>query len=150
MDKTVLAYIQKGDCYLMLFRNKKENDINQGKYVGVGGHIEIGETPEQALIREIKEETGLTAKKYALRATLYFYNDDYSEEMYLYTVNEYVGEIIECDEGRLEFLKISELSNYNMWEGDKYFLDLIKDDSPYFEMALYYCKDQLVEVKRLK
>ena len=150
MDKTILAYININDSYLMLYRNKKKNDLNEGKWMGVGGHIELGETPEQALIREVKEETGLIVLDYNLRGTLYFYNDDYSEVIYLYTVNEVKGEIIDCNEGELKLIPINEIMNLNMWEGDKVFLELLKNNEPYFELNLYYKNKDLIKVERIK
>ncbi|MCR4561669.1 MAG: 8-oxo-dGTP diphosphatase [Bacilli bacterium] len=150
MDKTVLAYIKKEDSYLMLYRNKEENDMNEGFYMGVGGHIEKGETPDMALIREIKEETSLIAKKFTLRGLLHFANDDYKEIIYLYTVEEAEGEIGECNEGDLSYIKIKDILNLPMWEGDKYFLDLLAKDEPYFELELIYKDRDFVSVKRLK
>ena len=149
MDITVLAYIKKDDSYLMLFRNKKHNDINQGKWLGIGGHLEKNETKEQALIREIKEETGLDVISYTYRGLLTFINKDYEEIMYLFTVEEFSGELIECDEGVLEFKKIDEIPTLNIWEGDKVFLDLIARDEPYFELTLIYDNDELKEVRRI-
>ena len=85
IDETVLCYIEKDQDYLMIYRNKKENDMSEGKWMGVGGHIEKGETPDEALIREVKEETNLTLLSYEMRGIIYFQNDDYEEVMYLYT-----------------------------------------------------------------
>lgn len=149
MDKTVLAYIKNQDSYLMLFRNKKKNDMNQGKYMGVGGHIEEGETPDMALIREIKEETNLDVISYKLKGTLYFKNNDYDEIIYLYIVDSYSGEIKECNEGDLSFIKIKDVYNLPMWEGDKVFLPLLEKEE-YFEMSLIYDDDDLKEVKRTR
>ena len=150
MVETVLAYIERNDEYLLLFRNKKKNDINLGKWIGVGGHIENGETPEQALIREIKEETNLDVNSFEKRGIVYFYNNDFSEVMHLYVVKDYSGEIKECDEGILEFKKKNEMFNLPMWEGDKYFLKLLLEDSPYFELELFYNEDNLVSVEKIK
>ena len=99
--ETVLAYIEKDNSYLMLLRNKKKHDINANKYIGVGGHLEQGESPLDALYREIKEETGLEVIKYEYRGLIYFNYDDISELMHLYIVNDFKGELIECDEGTL-------------------------------------------------
>lgn len=148
MDKTVLAYIENDDSYLMLFRNKKENDINRGKWIGVGGHIESNETPDEALIREIKEETGLNAVSYTLRGILTFINKNYEEIIYLYTVHSFSGSLKKCDEGELAYIKKDELEKLNMWEGDKYFLKLIKDNEPYFLLTLKYDGDELKEIVR--
>ena len=149
MDKTVLAYIKKDDTYLMLYRNKKHNDMNEGKWIGIGGHIEENESKEDALKREIKEETGLDVLSYTYRAKLTFINDDYEEIMYLFTVEEFKGEIIDCDEGELHFVKIKDIPHLNIWEGDKVFLDLLLKDEPYFELLLRYKLDKLVEVERI-
>ena len=149
MDKTVLAYILTDNQYLMLYRNKKQNDMNEGKWLGIGGHLEDGETKEQALIREIKEETNLDVLSYKFRATLYFYNDDYDEIMYLFTVDEVKGNIKECDEGELKYIPKDQILSLNMWEGDKYFLELLDKDEPYFEMNLIYKDKKLVKVERI-
>lgn len=150
MVETVLAYIEKGNKYLLLFRNKKKNDINQGKWIGVGGHIEEGETPEQALIREIKEETGFDVINYSKRGIVYFYNNDFSEIMHLYVVKEYSGEMKECDEGILQFVDKGRMFDLPMWEGDQYFLRYLLDDEPYFELELFYNGDTLTSVERVK
>ena len=150
MVETVLAYIERNDEYLLLYRNKKKNDINLGKWIGVGGHIEENETPEQALIREIKEETNLDVNTFEKRGIVYFYNNDFSEVMHLYIVKDYSGEIKECDEGILEFKKKNELFELPMWEGDKYFLKLLLEDSPYFELELFYNGDNLVSIEKIK
>ena len=150
MEETVLAYIDVDDKYLLLFRNKEKDDINQGKWIGVGGHLENGETPDQALIREIKEETNLDVIKYQYRALLRFNCDSYSEIMYLYTVSEVRGTIGECDEGELQFFDKKELFNLPMWEADKLFLKKLINGDPYFEMELNYSGDKLTSVKYLK
>ena len=149
MDITVLAYIKKDDSYLMLLRNKKSNDMNEGKWLGVGGHVEKNETPNQALFREIKEETNLDVIDFTYRGKLTFINDEYSEIMHLYTIEKFSGEIKECDEGTLEFKKIKDIPNLNIWEGDKVFLDLIAKDEPFFELTLIYKNGELKEVKRI-
>lgn len=150
MDKTVLVYIEKDESYLMLYRNKKKNDLNKGKWVGIGGHIEIGESKEQAAYREVKEETGLTLLNLDYRGDVVFSNEDYEEIMYLFYSNKFEGELIECDEGELRFIKIKDLDKINMWEGDKYFLDLIKKNEKGFILNLRYNKDQLVSHERIK
>ena len=151
MDKTVLVYIEKDRHYLMLYRNKKENDLNEGKWLGIGGHLEKGETKEEALIREVKEETGLTLFSYRLRGTLIFINDDYEEIMYLYTSNEFKGELIECNEGELKFISFDEIMSLPMWEGDKEFLPYLMNDTlDYFELTLRYKNKDLVSVTRTK
>ena len=145
MDETVLAYIEVEGLYLMLYRNKKENDINEGKWMGVGGHLEPGETKDQALIREIKEETNLDVTSYRYVAKLLFINNDYQEIMHLYKVDGVEGEIKECNEGELRYIPKELVHSLNMWEGDKCFLNRLDDD--YFELTLIYKGDELIEVK---
>lgn len=148
--KTVTCYLIRGDEFLLLYRNKKKNDFNHGKYIGVGGHIEEGETPDMAIDREVKEETDFDIISKKLRALIIFYFDEFIEHMYLYTSLEFKGKMKECDEGTLEWKKICEFSSLPMWEGDKYFIAPILNNEPYFEMSFLYQKDKLLEVKRLK
>lgn len=147
---TVLAYIEKDDSFLMLLRNKRSNDINQNKWVGVGGHLEDNETPEQALIREVKEETGLDVISYNKKGLVYFNCNEYHEVMHLYVVNVAKGTLIECDEGTLKYIKKDELFTLPMWEGDKLFLKPLLEDKPYFELELNYLDDSLVSYKFIK
>lgn len=150
MIKTVTAYIIDGEKYLLLFRNKKEHDINLNKYIGVGGHIEKGELVEEAMIREVKEETNLDVKKYEYRGIVIFSYDGYLEEMHVFTISEYSGSIKECNEGTLEWHFKKELRNLPMWEGDYYFLELLDSDTPFFKIKLIYNKDKLVEHIRIQ
>ena len=149
MIKTTLCYIEKNDKYLMLHRNKKSKDPNKEKWIGVGGKIEENETIEDCLLREVLEETGLKLLKYNYRGEIHFHSDIYEDEiMYLYTANEFLGEIGTCDEGELIWVNKSEIFNLNLWEGDKNFLrKLIEDDYNPFVMELYYKGDELVQVK---
>ena len=146
-NKTVLAYVEKDNCYLMLFRNKKENDINKNKWIGVGGHVEIGESVEKALTREIKEETGLDVISYQKRGLIYFHYDDIKEDMHLFVVKEVKGTLIDCDEGTLKYIPKDEILNLELWEGDKIFLKYLLTDKPYFELELNYLKDKLVSYR---
>ncbi len=150
MDKTVLCYIEKDNCYLMLYRNKKANDLNEGKYIGIGGHIEKNETIEQALLREVKEETNLTLLSYELRGILTFINDDYSEIMYLFTSDKFEGELKECNEGTLSWKPIDKITLLPIWEGDKEFLSLLENKEKYFELTLTYSCNKLVKTERTK
>ena len=150
MTETVLAYIEKGDSYLMLYRNKKENDMNEGFYMGVGGHIEERESPEDALLREVREETSLTVLSYQKRGMLYFKNDDYEECIHLYTVDSYEGEVSECDEGTLSFIKKEDIFSLPQWEGDKIFMRYLLSDVPYFELELTYKGREFISYRRLK
>ena len=148
--ETVLAYIEKDHCFLMLFRNKKKVDINKGKWLGVGGHLEEGETPVDALYREIKEETGYTVKEYSYKGLIHFIYDGYHELMHLYLVNKVEGELIECNEGELKYIPIEHLLDLDMWEGDKIFLPYLLEDKPYFELELIYQGDKLVSHNFIK
>ena len=145
MKNTTLCYIEKNNMYLMLHRTKKENDMNRDKWIGIGGKFETGETPEQCMLREIKEETGLTATDYHYRGVVTFISDIYeSEAMHLYSVYGFTGEIIDCDEGQLEWIHKDKLYELTMWEGDKLFLDKIATpDGDFFEMKLTYSGDTL-------
>ena len=147
MDKTVLAYIKKDNQFLMLYRNKKKKDINKEKWIGVGGHLEEGESKEQALIREIKEETGLDVLHYIYRGELLFVNNDFEEVMYLYLVDEVKGEITDCDEGELAWIKKEDLMSLNMWEGDYEFLPLLTNTDEFIRLKLIYKDDQFVGVE---
>ena len=147
-EKTVLCYIEKDHCFLLLNRNKRKNDLNEGKWIGIGGHIESLETPEQALIREVKEETGLALKSYIKRGEILFVNDEYREIMYLCTSNDFVGELIECDEGELAWIDIDKIKGLNLWEGDRYFLPLLIRTDEYLNLELYYKNNRLVKIKR--
>ena len=149
LPETVLAYIEKDDSYLMLFRNKKEKDINANKWIGVGGHIEQDETVEQALYREIKEETGLDIIAYEKRGLIHFNYGDLSEIMHLFVIKEVKGELIDCDEGTLKYIPKNEVLNIPIWEGDRIFLKKLLSNKPYFELELNYLKDRLVSYKFL-
>ena len=147
IDMTVLAYIEKDNSYLMLLRNKKKHDINANKWIGVGGHLEKGETPEDALFREIKEETGLDVISYSKKGLIHFNYDDISELMHLYVVNDFKGNLIESDEGTLRWIKKCDLFSLELWEGDKIFLKKLINNEPYFELELNYLKDKLISYK---
>lgn len=147
---TTLCYIEKDESYLMLHRVKMQNDINKDKWIGVGGHFEPAESPDECLLREVKEETGLVLNSYRFRGIVTFVSREKGKEevfeyMCLYTSNDFSGELIECDEGQLEWVKKSELKNLNFWEGDYVFLDLIERNIPFFSLKLVYNDGSLVE-----
>lgn len=140
-----LCYMERDNKYLMLHRNKKKNDINKGKWIGVGGKLEKDESPMQSIHREIKEETGYTANTCNFRGLVEFnYNDNPTDHMYLYTCQDFYGEIKECDEGDLAWIKKTDVFSLNLWEGDKIFLDLIMKDCPFFHLILDYKNDKLI------
>lgn len=142
---TTLCYIEKGDQYLMLHRVKKEHDINKDKWIGVGGKFEDKESPEDCLFREVREETGLTLTSWKFRGIITFVTDRYETEfMHLYTADDWEGEMIECNEGNLEWLDKKEVFNLKVWEGDKIFFWLMQHDAPFFSLWLEYVGDELV------
>ena len=146
MPLTTLCYIEQGDSYLMLHRVKKENDINKDKWIGVGGHFEKDETPEECLLREVKEETGLTLHSYEFRGLITFLSDRWQTEyMCLFTSKDFSGELTECAEGTLEWVKKEDVPNLPIWEGDKIFLRFLTEERPFFTMQLRYAGDLLVE-----
>lgn len=148
MKLTTLCYIEKDDSYLMLHRVKKENDENHDKWIGVGGKFEEGESPEECLIREVKEETGLTLTKYSFRGLVTFVSDEWGTEyMHLFTADEYEGTLGTCSEGELVWVKKSEIENLKIWEGDKVFLRLLQKNAGFFSLKLRYEGENLVETK---
>lgn len=143
---TTLCYIERDDSYLMMHRVKKENDINKNKWIGVGGHFEESETPEECLLREVREETGLELTSWKLHGIITFSTDIYpTEYMFLYTADGYTGEMIECNEGNLEWVKKADVYDLPIWEGDKVFFKLLEEQEEFFSLKLRYEGDKLVE-----
>ena len=143
---TTLCYIEKDEKYLMLHRVKKENDMNRDKWIGVGGHFEPGESPEECLLREVKEETGLTLTSWRFRGIVSFVSDKWDTEyMCLFTAEGFTGEIISCNEGTLEWVEKSKVADLPIWEGDKIFLKLLSEDRDFFSLKLRYEDEKLVE-----
>lgn len=145
MRNTTLCYIQndKGQT-LLLHRVKKENDLNKDKWIGVGGGFEDKESPEDCLIREVYEETGLTLTSYRYRGIVTFVSDEWpTEYMHLFTADGYEGELIDCDEGTLEWVDNALVPTLPTWEGDRIFLRLIAEDVPFFSLKLEYRGDTL-------
>ena len=146
--QTTLCYIEKDNCYLMLHRVKKKNDENEGKWIGVGGKFLEGESPEDCVLRETKEETGLTLTDYKYRGLVTFIYDAESymcEYMHLFTAAGFEGNLIDCDEGVLQWLPKEELYKLPMWEGDRIFLNLLDEDEPFFSLKLTYDESGLKE-----
>lgn len=145
MLNTTLCYICRGSEYLMLHRVKKENDINRDKWIGVGGKFEPDESPDECLLREVREETGLTLRSWRYRGIVTFVNTKCaSEYMHLFTSDDYEGEIKQCDEGVLEWIDRKKLYDLTLWEGDKIFLRLLESDEPFFSLKLSYDGDELI------
>jgi 8-oxo-dGTP diphosphatase len=146
MYNTTLCYITRGDEVLMLHRVKKKNDINHDKWIGIGGKFEDGETPDECLLREAWEETGLTLTQWQCRGVVTFLCDGVEGEyMYLFTADGFQGELKECDEGDLQWVKRDFLNQLPKWEGDQIFLNLLWQGAPFFLLKLSYQGDKLVE-----
>lgn len=143
---TTLCYLEQNGCYLMLHRTKKEKDINKDKWIGIGGHLEEGESPEECLVREMREETGVTPVSPKLRGIITFVSDRYGTEyMFLYSASAYKGELSsDCDEGDLEWVRKDRIASLPLWEGDKIFLRLMSENHPFFSLKLSYQGDNLV------
>ena len=136
---TTLCYIERDGQYLMLHRVSKKNDVNKDKWIGVGGHFEGTESPEDCLLREVKEETGLTLTSWQFRGIVTFVCDDYPVEfMCLYTADGFEGQLKDCDEGRLEWVDKKRLMDLELWEGDKIFFRLLDEDAPFFSLKVVY------------
>ena len=145
MKNTTLCYIEKDNSYLMLHRIKKDIDENKDKWIGVGGKLEEGESPEECLLREVKEETGLTLKKYQYRGFITFVSNQWGTEyMHLFTATEYDGEIKVCNEGTLEWVPKTQIEQLNLWEGDKIFFRLLEECDHFFSLKLCYDEDKLI------
>lgn len=141
-ELTTLCYIEKDNKYLMMHRVKKENDINKDKYIGVGGHFEYGESPDECLMREVKEETGLLLRRYRPRGIITFiYGNDIVEYMHLYTADDFTGTMTDCNEGDLVWVDKDKVCDLDVWEGDRIFFDLLIQERPFFSLKLVYSKD---------
>ena len=146
MKNTTLCYIERDGQYLMLHRTMKENDLNHDKWIGIGGKFEDKESPEECVIRETMEETGLTLTSYKYRGIVTFVSDKWETEyMHLFTADGFEGELIECDEGELDWIAKDKLLELTLWEGDKIFLRLIDTPCPFFSLKLVYRGEELTE-----
>ena len=151
MKNTTLVYLEKDHEYLMMLRNRKKEDPNEGKWIGIGGRIEEGETPEEGALREIKEETGIDVRSLCFRGIVFFINTVYETEyMYLYTSSDFdipegdPSYLSACDEGELHWVDIDRIDDLNLWNGDRIFLKLLKEDHKPFLLTLKYDKDELL------
>ena len=145
MINSTLCYLERGDAYLMLHRVKKKNDMNHDKWIGVGGKFEEGESPEECMLREVQEETGLTLTAWRYRGIVTFVSNEWSGEyMHLFTADGYSGELKSCEEGELEWVEKERLYSLPIWEGDKIFLRLLDSGRPFFSLKLRYEGERLV------
>ena len=148
MRLTTICYIEKDDSYLMLHRTKKQNDQSHDKWLGVGGKFEKDESPDECMLREVKEETGLTLESFRLRGVMTFVSDVWETEyMFIYTADEFEGELAECSEGDLQWIKKTEVMNLKLWEGDKIFLKKLIDGDGFFTVKMEYEGEKLVKVQ---
>lgn len=164
MILSTLCYIEKDGAYLMLHRNKKEKDVNEGKWIGVGGKFLPGESPEECVCREVLEETGLVLDAFCLRGILTFASEGWEDEIiFVYTADRFHSQMYSktgeaqamtagapasgCDEGTLSWTPFSEIPDLNLWEGDRIFLKLLIEKGPFFSLKLSYRGDALIEKK---
>ena len=146
MHNSTLCYVLRGNDVLMLHRVKKKNDINKDKWIGIGGKFEPEEAPDECLLREAKEETGLTLTSWRCRGIVTFLAEGgEGEYMYLFTSDGFEGELTDCDEGDLQWVSREFVSSLPAWEGDKIFLELLWEDAPFFLLTLRYRGDKLME-----
>ena len=148
MRLTTICYIEQDGNYLMLHRTKKENDQSHDKWLGVGGKFDKDESPDECILREVKEETGLTLTSYQLRGVMTFVSDIWETEyMFIYTADEFEGELAECSERDLQWIKKTEVMNLKLWEGDKIFLKKLIDGDGFFTVKMEYEGEKLVKVQ---
>lgn len=145
MKNTTLGYIERDGCYLLLHRIKKENDLNKDKWIGIGGKLEENESPEEGMLREAKEETGLTVYAPRYCGIVTFVSDVWEGEyMHLFHITDFDGQLCECDEGVLEWIPKEQFAKLPQWEGDKLFLRLMQENIPFFSLKLQYEGDRLL------
>lgn len=146
MHNSTLCYVIRGDQVLMLHRVKKKNDVNKDKWIGIGGKFEAEESPDECLLRECREETGLRLTSWQCRGVVTFLQEGgEGEYMYLFTAEEFEGNLHDCPEGDLQWVSREFLYRLPMWEGDRIFLDLLWRNAPFFLLTLRYCGDRLLE-----
>lgn len=146
MRMTTLCYLERDDCYLMMHRVKKEHDDSHDKWIGVGGKFEKDESPEECMIREVFEETGLQVTQWTYHGIVTFVSDvAQSDYMHLFSAKEWKGEIHECEEGVLQWIPKNQLDQLSLWEGDRIFLKLMNENHPFFSLKLTYHGNHLVE-----
>ncbi len=145
MVVSTLCYLEKDNKYLMLLRNKKEKDVNEGKWIGVGGKCEKGESPEECVIRETFEETGIKLESLKMRGVMTFASEGWEDEyIFVYTSDKFSGHITECNEGELAWIDKDKIMDLNLWDGDRIFLDIMINSDKLFSIKLSYKGDDIV------
>ena len=145
--QTTLCYLSTGGCTLMLHRVKKKNDVNRDKWIGIGGKLEHGESPEECMLREFGEETGLTPTGWRYRGLVTFVSQDWCEYMHLFTATGFEGALRECDEGTLEWVPDDQVERLPIWAGDRVFLRLLRERETFFSLKLVYDGERLATAK---
>ena len=145
---STLVYLEKENAVLMLHRIKKQDDINAGKWIGIGGKNLEGESFDACMKREVHEETGLSVGCYQCKGMLTFISDDYLEYIMVFTSDDFNGEVnFRCDEGVLQWVKKDTIDALDLWQGDRYFLPKLFQTGPFFNMTLVYTNNRLVHVE---
>ena len=153
MKMTTLCYISRRDendeeWILLLYRNRKANDQNEGKWIGVGGKFQTNESPDECMIREVLEETGLGILHYQYRGIVTFVSNQYETEyMHIFTADEFEGTLQDCKEGTLHWVRKSEVLSKPTWEGDRVFLTKLLGHHDFFSIKLTYDGEKLIEIE---
>ena len=145
ITNTTLCYVDDGNSLLMLHRTKKQDDINEGKWIGIGGHMQEGESPEDCILRETREETGCQLLGPTFRGIVTFVYRNVTEYMFLFTASGLSGEPTECDEGELAWIPKDRVLDLELWQGDRIFLALLADGAPFFSLKLVYADDDSLQ-----
>ena len=145
--QTTLCYLSVGGRTLMLHRVKKKNDVNHDKWIGIGGKLEHGESPEECMLREFAEETCLTPTGWCYRGLVTFVSQDWCEYMHLFTATGFEGALRECDEGTLEWVPDEQVERLPIWAGDRVFLRLLRERETFFSLKLVYDGERLAAAK---
>ena len=146
MLQTTICYLTVEGKTLLIHRVKKKNDMNHDKWIGIGGKFEFGESPEECMLREFREETGLTLTSWRYRGIVTFVMGDVCEYMHLFSADGYTGELTSCDEGTLEWVEEEKVPALPTWEGDRVFLQLLRERESFFSLKLVYENEHLVRV----
>ena len=142
MRLTTLCYAESDGRWLMMHRVKKDVDENAGKWIGLGGHLQEDETPEECVRREVREEAGLELRNLCLRGILTFILPDWGNELtFLYTAKTESDEVPDCAEGVLKWVPAEQISTLPLWEGDRIFLPLLRTRQYCFSLKLIYDRE---------